>query len=562
MEHHRAETDLDTAALQEDKSLRLSQSPKSTRSFGNSKYLFFVFAAFFLAAHLPTLSQPFVNLESWYGGAARLISEGKFADGLRYLDTAIANPVGSVLGIVPFYWLFGVSEFSARLSSLLAGVCLLGVLYYYCRSESNGTSLLAACVVGLNPLLWVYSGIAYSDVPFILLITATILTAAYASRTANMRLHLLGSALLGASALIKYNAVVAAPAIAAITLIEARYRNQEWGRVLWDWVRVMALYSAVCLLMLVPYLAAVHRILGYFMADRYVTSVGLSASSSLPSLTGLRMAALVTAVGIFCGPLALFPAAHMAVKFGRLRLLGTLLVASPIAVFVVQKYLETQNKLGSAFGEMQLGWTTHLLPKSLEIALGTLLLMAGSILVAAVVMWSLENFRTRGYIAIWLLLGIVLHSLARPTNRYVLFVLPPVALYIASTYFEPALPMSSQVKRVCLTASLFLLGCVGLFNSVYFATEGKAAAEVAWFINRNSLSGIEFQPQNSVQAHSGYLIRPELFIRQDSEPPRFTLVTLAAHESSPNIVYEVPVKILGLVVKRYAVLRNDGGRPA
>ena len=58
-------------------------------------FLLLGFLVLFFAGHFVFMSSPFVNLESWHAGAARLIYEGKPAEALRYFEQVGANPIGA-----------------------------------------------------------------------------------------------------------------------------------------------------------------------------------------------------------------------------------------------------------------------------------------------------------------------------------------------------------------------------------------------------------------------------------------------------------------------------------
>jgi len=524
-------------------------------------FLLLGFLVLFLVGHFVFMSSPFVNLESWCAGAARLVYEGKPAEALRYLERTIANPIGAVAGVVPFYWLCGISEFSARLFSLLTGLITVATVYYWGRRFSHITpqiALIAGLITGLNPMFWTYSGLAYTDVPFTLLISSSVVVALVAAQRHSAGLHLLAAMLLAGAALTKYNAATFIPVIVAVVVIETLRREQNCTTAVLAISRVLGLYATVESVVVVPYALWVQGTLGHLLDARYVDVVGLNSESLGLGLTVLRFSSIVVWVGIFSGPLFLFSLAYI---FDRIQtrkavlLLAVILVLSPLAA---SGYLETQRSLGTYFGEMQLGWVEHLVRERVGLLLiASLLFAAGGVVLTGLVTWALEDSKARYPLALWVLVVLALHSLVRPAYRYVLFVLPGLAIYLAHVT-QSALINGRllAVKRLTVMASLVLFAGLALFQTAYFATEGYAAASVAAYINENQLQGFEFSPFDGVQTHSGYLMNPGAFISDHAQKPRFVLVTLGRNEYRENVVYQAPVEMLGVVFKRYAIVQN------
>jgi hypothetical protein len=190
-----------------------------------------------------------------------------------------------------------------------------------------------------------------------------------------------------------------------------------------------------------------------------------------------------------------------------------------------------------------------------------LLCLIGAVTLAAFIPWVLARLRERYLLGAWLVFVVSLHSAIRPTNRYVLFLLPPLSLWLGQAVRDEIQTQRFRVVRH-LAVGLGVMLSAGLcaFNSVYFAREGIAAAEIARFVNLQRLDGVEAGINNSVWCHSGYLVDPRRF-RTPNDELRYRVVTLGRSEQAPGILFERPVTILGLTFKRYAIVTASGAPP-
>lgn len=513
--------------------------------------------AFFLIGHFIFLSAPFVNLESWYAGAAEMISKGKISESIQYLEKAIANPILSVVGVVPFYRLFGISEFSARFFCLITGVLALAIIYWAgLLFYSPKVAIWGAIIVAVNPLFWAYSGSVYADVPFVFLITLSLFCVIVALRENSLRFHVAAVLLLGLSMLTKYNAVAFIPVIGGMIILNAFYEQTDRKQTIMRVVKVLFLYLIIGSVVVIPYLLWVHRILGHLLHPKYVDIVGLKLASLSPYATMLRFFSHIIWVGVFTGPLFLFAVLDMVKHLGRKGTVKILIPTMIIAPAVTVMVLNAQASGVYDLGEMKLGWVEHIFHGFPLVIIASLCLIAGGIVAIDLVLWGLRSRRVNVYLTIWVLVAILIHSLFRPTNRYVLFVLPALAIYLADIVVHAIRDGSYKASKQLVVAGFILLFVsMSIFNSAYFASEGRAAARVANYLNMNQLKGVAFNPFNSVQCHSGYLIDKHLFVSGRAEKARYTLVTLKRNELMEDVVYEARVKLLGIVFKRYAVLK-------
>ncbi len=117
------------------------------------------FLALYLVQALPFLSYRWVTDESWYAGPGYSIASGH---GLRdpamgpndienHLD---ARPPGTALVIATFFKLFGVSQITARLGSVLAGALVVALVFWLSRSFLGPTgAFIATLLIATDNLL-------------------------------------------------------------------------------------------------------------------------------------------------------------------------------------------------------------------------------------------------------------------------------------------------------------------------------------------------------------------------------------------------------------------------
>jgi len=106
--------------------------------------------------------------------------------------------------------IFGISNFSARLPSLLFGFGILAFAYFFCKkilNESNG--YLTALLLITSPLFLVYANNANYDVPMAFFLVASTYCLAYYLKTNKKKYLALSSIALGAGFWTKYTLTLA-----------------------------------------------------------------------------------------------------------------------------------------------------------------------------------------------------------------------------------------------------------------------------------------------------------------------------------------------------------------
>ncbi len=508
---------------------------------------------FFLAAHFPFLDSPFVNLEYAYAESAQLISQGQVSQATRSLDRAIANPLGTSAAVSLFYLVFGAGERVSRLLPLFCGTALILTTFlalshspFYSAHRTDAQAVIAAAFVGFHPLLWVYSGVLGSDIPFIFFITASVCLTLAANRKDSTSLHFLSALFISAAALIKYSAIAFVPILIAIIAVEThagRYSPH-------DLIKTLLMYAFTGGVVVSVYLAYITSTLGHVISQEQANHLGLFPAWNNLRHIPPRLAAYFVWMGLFSGPFIFVPIWCVLHRFQfQKRIYGgiSLFVAACAGAYLVVNDSAENPDLS----EMRLGWIRHFVTgkPALWVA-NTFLLFIGGIAVIALFVWCKENWRERYIHMTWITSFFAFHTFSRPSLRYMVFILPPIAAFVA----DSLMPSTDSKTRLAYTTTVVLLGCllfacVSLFSSAYFAEEGRAAALVAEFVNKNH---IRIPSEGEVQPHCLYLIEKQNVVETESDT-QYQLISLERNELRAGVLFEAPVTVAGILMRRFAV---------
>ena len=510
-----------------------------------------------IIGHIFFLPAPFVNLEYVYHQSAEVITNGLgLKPSLLHLSQGFNNPLGNVIAIAGTQSVFGVTEWSSRLSSLVSWlICISAICLIVCRWWSLSVGLLAATIIGFSPLFWVYGGIAYPDVPFTALITVTMFVSGHATYRHSLKRHLLAALLFGLATLFRYNGTLFLPAVAIYVVLQMRL-NQKIDRITnWkiDIIKVLSIYIIVCGVILIPYLVWTKQVVGMVLRPGFVnvepTDIRFHIVASVPRLGGYIM---------WLGALV-FPFSFLAFKEIRTRIpnmsvsnIVTILVPINLAIVGSVQYLEAiQPEL---FGEMWFGWLERLLPMVLIQLLRFLFLTAGEVVVAGLIVWGRQKMWPNTFVVLWLLVPLLAHSLYRMSQRYVMFFLPPLAVYMAWLTVKSGTFGKHRTIAIALCVIYMIIyPSMGLFTSAYYSAEGHAAADIAEYVNEKKIN-IGASRHNPILTNSAYLIDESRFPESDLLIDH-KLVALGRHETIENVVYVREVRVIGLLMKRYVIVQ-------
>lgn len=507
---------------------------------------------------LPFASAPFVNLEYFYHQSAELIASGMgFQAALQHLFQGFNNPLGSVLAIAAAQNLFGSSEWTSRLPSMLSWLICVGVVYIAAlKVWSPWEGALSATIMGFSPLFWVYGGIAYPDVPFTALTTIAMLVSAVASYRHSQTQHLLAAALLGFATLIRYNGILFYPVIAVMVMLAARSKTSANVGSSWflETLKVWFLYAIVSGIIIIPYLLWTRQVYGVILRTGFVrvssNEMVFHVLAAVP-----RLGAYLIWLGAFTLPMVPIVLRELFSLFPRqniVRVAGYMLLVNTVMVAAVHQLMIGYPDL---FGEMQLGWMERLLPLWPLLIVKFCLLCAGEIVLTALIVWGRVRLWPNRCLALWVLIPLLAHSFYRGTQRYSIFILPPLAMYMAWVICQACRSGKWRWPAISLTTGYVIvyLG-FAIFTSAYYAVEGYAAADVAKFINANRIN-ISASIHNLVLTNSAYLVDESLLNQSDSGYSH-QVTALGRNLSVENAIYVRDVRVLGVLLKRYAVVES------
>ena len=399
--------------------------------------------ALIVVAHASLLLLAPVNLEYAFVDAAQFFLVRTPALIQEYFSVQ-ANTVG-----MPFL--------AAQVSRLLPGVPLLEVtrlivllgvpllaaaIPRICWALGRNDAHLVTAYILINPLVWIYAGRATADFfPMALGIWAISLVM---QTPLSIQRALAGGLVLGLAAVLKYHAAFLTLAVAAYHL---RGAPRTWP------FRPAAVFMAAFGVTLCAYLLTAHAAFGFwltppeFQAKHQFTSVGFA--SNLVCYAGyLVLLAMPT--------LPFLPEIARALVRRWRPVLLTLAVMFAIGFFGI-----ADN------GEMNFGPADRWVPQEMRTALFAALATGLSL-----PLWLRQREHGRFPATLWcaILAMLMVFSLTRPAQRYLLFVLPLLVALLPAQLFS---------RRSMLVATLSLFVLSNMFVEYNRACTGTASARMA-----------------------------------------------------------------------------------
>ncbi len=539
--------------------IRAAWSDDPRRHSGGWGRVPLVVAVVLVVAHLPFLGAPYVNTEQWTGVAAGQVFEGSLHRGLATYRLGVSSPPFFFFSIVPFFAAFGVTEFAARLSTVLSAALAACAVYVLgARSFGSKIGALACVLIAANPLFWTYAGVICCNDAFFTLVTALLLVALVrAADGASASAHALAGLALGVTLITKFNAGVYPIAIAAVLF--PRWKDLVPDRTPRGFLRIALAYVPGLAIPVVYYAALVAstgHIINPNVAPTNVSRAGGWTLSVVP-----RLGFYLAWIGLFTGPMLL----PLAVRFWcRSRAAGVfraLAVAIPLNIALVAWMNYALAHAGDDLGELRFGYIEHLLPRAALWCFQFLGVAAGELVVSSLWSWGRSAPGPRRVITTWTVAVLVCDSFWRGAERYMVYLLPGTVVFLAAVALEES---GSRARRA--VAALGVAGTVivgvsfGVFSNAYFAEEGRAAAAVATFIESRELRGIDYEGSGNVLCHCAYRVDPDRYARA-GETPRYAVMSYGRRESTQGAIYTSDVRLLGTVFKRYGVIELPESTP-
>lgn len=464
----------------------------------NLRTIYFILFAF-VFTHIIYLNTPFVNLE-WI---IRVGSE-YFKTGddyfLNFYLSNQANPITYSFLSSFFVNIFGDHYISYRLFALIGGVLILASLVHY-------KSIYLILIVALNPLIWIYSGRAYSDMLSVGLLVLAI------------ELHKNGylkGLFAGFSAFIKYHSIIFAGPYWALKWIEKLIIEK---RLIFKDINLISGLLASTLLLIFLFL--------YFnLYDVWVVPKSLKPHESFE----INLSEFLNnffSYGFYLSALFIITCPFFLLKIKFKNHLAALLISIPLAMI-------NQNN-----GEMNFG--------SLDQLLGNEIIL----LIKVIGFWNFImclNFFVRRkesrIMVLAILFYIFLLSFTRPSQRYLLFIIPFWSILI---FQSNILLVKSYIKIFALLkwGYVLMLILLAVFSSMHQVANAQASKNIVdWSQKENLLiNTYEIYPHigDSCVHSAESKIGVEIFAKESDE-----------------ILYTNSLRIFGFEIKRYYVaITND-----
>ena len=455
-------------------------------SNSNGKQVCFLIVFLFFILHLAYIDSYFVNFEWVYRfGSQYFLTKEKFYLE-RYFDIQ-ANPLTySYLAslIVKF---IGIDQyFIYRIPALFGGTLLLVILSGY----KNPWLIL---IVGLNPLIWIYSGRAYSE-----LLSVGLLVLAF-----KIRSNYLDSLIVTFSAMIKFHSL---PFLIIYNSLNWIFSNLKKKTINF---RKFELKSIIIqLILFLIFLVFYYK---YFE----IWIVPDSFKERHASINIISLFNNFFSYGFYLsGMFFLTIPAFLKVEQVKMKLL----------LLVLSGLLGISNK---NLGEMDFGSFQQLLGSELIL----LIKIVGfwNFLLCCRAFWKDEKSR----ILLLTILGyMILLSLSFPANRYLIFVVPFWALLICQHI---------TLSRMFWWGYVSVLVGLNLFATLYQVSNASASSNMAnWAI------------KNDVRINLGGVLHSHVGDFSHYDPNSHLVVSLAGAQIG-RILHEEPVHVMGFPIRSYVL---------
>ncbi len=536
-----------------------------SRKLSSSGGVIFVFLILFFLIQSFFMTAPYVNLEYLYGTATMKIAEHGFSTDISYLDyyfRDISNPLFTSMMSAPLVHLFGFSEYLTRLPVVLLSLLLIWAAYSFVdRFLNRRAAIMASLLLTFNVLFWSFSNKAYTDVPFTVLVSLSIMSLIYSLSERKILFSVLSGLMISLAFITKIIANIVYPLFLMIfVLYFVGQKRESVSFYIKKAILHFSPYLVFSLVMILPYFLMMLDTFGFIMHPGLVNLV-FKDGIMLPFI--IRFLGYLSWLGIFVfllTPIIIFDFHKNSLRrfpWSKCSIYLMILLFNALVLFI------TRNKL-HFMGEMDFGGFDALLPGFMISMILYVALFVGEILVVNMFFWTRSSFVKRSLFT-WLVFLTFAISIARPTQRYLMIVLIPLVIYLADRCTN--LRQLTLDKRLRAGLSLFvyanisLLVLMCLFVSAYQQSLGEASAEIAHYVNDHDIvAGLEFEPKS----HSYYLFEDQglypledvsLALRNYSRP-YFAGPINMINTDEYEVIYSVTVESFWIRIKEFAVARR------
>lgn len=380
-------------------------------------------------------------------------------------------------------------EMAARTYIFMISIMFLIITFIFVKKLLNPTiALLSMLLLSVHPMFIVYSKYIIADVPFVFLASVSLLLF-YLAREVKKdclvwKYDIPSVLFLGLAFLTKYNAVIVYPIIGVYLII---ILNLSWKDIttfnkknILPLLKIGGFYGVISLIIALPMMIWIKTTYQHLIPVKWHDSLFYEAwKYIIPQLSSYVMW-----VGLFAGLLSLFFIIDLYPKLKASKLITTqkqmmlyavlFLVAHSVLFYFVGKNL---NPLGFR-GEMNLGWIEQVIPSNFLVLLFYFILLIGELVVIYFILLCKEKDTLSKFLSIWFLTSILVMSLTRPANRYVMIIFIPLIIqsslliikYYASNAKMVINPKIMTFLIVVLHVLIFL--GIGLLSNLYLMKLG------------------------------------------------------------------------------------------
>ena len=448
---------------------------------------------FFVFVHLLYMNTPFVNLEWLYKVGTNYFLSQDIALQKEFFFHQ-ANPITYSFVSSFFVYLFGDSYLNYRIAALIGGALVL-------ISLSKEKNVFLILMVALNPLFWIYSGRAYSE-----LLSIGLMFLALDLKGKGV----LRGALGGFAASVKYHSFLFTGPYWGLKWLQSAWVNKKLN--LKDPNFIALVISTIILFGFLLINLGLYDI--WVIPDKFKTIYSLKPNINLSGFINNFFG-----YGFYISAMFFITIPYV-IQHSKLK-------SHVIAIFL---------SLALAFwnqdtGEMNFGLLDSLLGK--EFILLIKVIGFWNFLLCLELFWKNKQSRL---IVSSILIFILILSSTRPTQRYLLYIIPFWALLIVHS--------KVHLQAFFKWGYILTISFLTFFSTIYQVSTANASKEVvSWSQNK----GMRINTY-VIYAHVG-----------DAENHTLDSDVLVVLNKGPNQeeLHKVPVKIMGFTLREYIVVREN-----
>jgi len=494
--------------------------------------IFFWFViALFIFFHSIYLNTPLVNYEYTIFEAVKSLLNPNYTKGMDIYWSKQANPLGYSLVAATSAYFFGISYWSIRLPSMLGGVFILlaGFIYFHIKYyEKKILLIIWVLMVSLNPLFWVYSGRAFSDVLAVAFLSWAFLFC-YLSND-SYKLHFLGGLCFSFAILVKFNSVLLGLGFFSILFVDKNIRitlNKKK-------ILSALFYTILPVLILSVYFYLIYYNFGIlFISEtaqnhfdekaKYFVDCFLMYTSYLTMLLGFA---------------SLIPIYYLSRIWSRKRFITCLIISLVLGIFF------WKNITFFSLGEMGYGrlFESFLNIKALFLVRTGCLILSFFVFFEWMHRMSYLKNKTALFIISIILPYLLIASLSKPVQRYLLFCLPFLTFYLI-------IIVGAHIpKRIHFFTwpTIGIFAILSLVSVAYQIGVGQASENIAkWLEKNNYLKDTDVGSLDPDATH--------YFLGNSTMQKKYNVII--SKTPPEDYLYKESVKVFGRTIRTHYVIK-------